>query len=145
MAFFFLKPEDAGHPETGPGADTPLCVFDTWLGDDLVRALRPVPLLLVTTPLKSTLETLDAPTGFRFGPARAERSLFFRAQRPRLQLPEFWELKVEGQAGRDDMGITADQSLVVSQRALDLLVKHSIRQAQLAQYAAEGKTWTRTS
>jgi hypothetical protein len=145
MAFFILKPEDAGNRQPEPGSEAPLCVFDTWLGDDLVRALQPHPLLLVTAALKSSLETLDAPTGFRFGPARVERSLFFRAQRPRLQLPVFWELQVEGQAGRDDMGITADHSLVVSQRALYLLVKHCIRQAQLAQYAVEGKAWTRMS
>ena len=72
-AFFFLKPEDAGHPERPSASDPPLYVLDTWLGDD--------------------------------------------------------------QAGLHDLGLTADKSLVVSQRALDQFVQHSIRHATLAQYA----------
>ena len=131
-AFFFLKPEDAGHPETPSASDACLYVLDTWLGDDLIRAH---PGLLVTTPLKESLESLPAPTGFRIVEARTRPSVFLQEQRPGLRLPLFWALQIYGQAGLHELGLTADHSLVVSQRALDQFVQHSIRHATLAQYA----------
>ena len=132
--FFFLKPEDAGHPEKPSASHPPLYVLDTWLGDDLVRAH---PGLLVTTPLKESLESLPAPTGFSIVAARTRSSVFLRDQRPELRLPVFWALQIHGQAGLHDLGLTADKSLVVSQRALDQFVRHSIRHAALTQYAPD--------
>ena len=59
-SFFYVTPEDTGH-EGPPTSDGMRCiVFDTWLGDDLVRAH---PLVLATAPLKQSLETLEPPTG----------------------------------------------------------------------------------
>lgn len=133
MAFFLLKPEDASHSEPRLASEAPLYVFDTWLGDDLVRAH---PRFLVTTALKTSLETLAPPAGFRMAPAHTRPSVFLERQRPQLRLPTFWELEVDGEAGVNDLGLTADRSLVISQRALDLLVRHSIRHAELAQYVS---------
>lgn len=131
MAFFVLTPEDAGRSEPQAEAGTPLYLFDTWLGDDLVRAH---PLFLATTPLKESLETLPGPTGFHCARVRAERSRFLQGQRPQLRLPEFWALEVYGQAGLHALGMTAARSLVVSQAALERLVQHSIPHAQFAQF-----------
>lgn len=137
-AFFVLRPEDAGHPEPPRTSEEPLYVFDTWLGDDLVGAH---PHFLVTAALKASLETLAEPTGFRASHARTRPSLFLERQRPELSLPTFWKLEIDGAAGVHDLGLTADGSLVVSQRVLDHLVSHSIHHAWLTQYAsaAEGR------
>lgn len=66
--YFVLLPELAGHWQ-GRQGDADLCVFDTWLGDDVVRAH---PLLLVATPVKQELEPLQPAGGFTVGPVRCE-------------------------------------------------------------------------
>jgi hypothetical protein len=131
MGFFVLTPEDAGHAEPEARGRVPLYVFDTWLGDDLVRAH---PLFLATTRLKMSLLTLPAPTGFHTAPVRALGSPFLRSQRPGLRLPKFWILEVYGRAGVHPLGLSADGSLVISQAALERLVEHSVPHAQFAQF-----------
>jgi hypothetical protein len=122
-AFFLVKPEDAGHPDRERSGGF---VFDTWLGDDLVSAQ---PDLLVTTPLKKDLESLDEATGFGLSPARTSCSTFFRRHKPQLTLPPFWAINVDGEPGNDDIGLTRDGSLVVSQRVMDVLVRHRVVRA----------------
>jgi hypothetical protein len=136
MAFFVMTPEDAGHAEAQDSAGTPLYVFDTWLGDDLVRTH---PVFLATTRLKNTLETLPGPTGFQSARIRAERSPFLRHQRPQLRLPTFWVLEINGEAGRHPLGLASDLSLVVSQAALDCLVQHTIVHAQFSHFVPAGQ------
>jgi hypothetical protein len=131
MAYFLVTPEDAGHarPHVGPGI--PLYVFDTWLGDDLVRAF---PVFLATAGLKDALEALPEPAGFRSTRIRVARSPFLRRHRPELRLPAFWALEIHGQAGSHALGLTMDRSLVVSQAALDRLVQLSVPHAQFSQF-----------
>jgi len=136
MAFFVVSPEDAGHAEPQGGGGIPLYVFDTWLGDDLVRTH---PVFLATARLKQTLETLPGPTGFHSARIRVERSTFLRRHRPQLRLPTFWVLEIYGQAGHHPLGLASDRSLVVSQAALDCLVQHSIPHAQLSQFVPAGE------
>ncbi|HEY6548491.1 MAG TPA: hypothetical protein VI589_11315 [Vicinamibacteria bacterium] len=131
MAFFVVTPEDAGHAEDPGGASLPLVVFDTWLGDDLVRAH---PVFLVSARLKDTLDVLPEPTGFRSLRIRTKPSRFMRGLRPELRLPTFWALEISGQAGVHPLGLAQDGSLVVSQAGLDCLVRHSIPHAQLSQF-----------
>jgi hypothetical protein len=117
--FFRIEPEMAGAPLPGE-ADVPvLFSFDTWLGDDLVRAY---PALLATTALKQALSGLPDPRGFQVEPARVRASRFRRRHHPGERLPRFWTLSVHGKAGRDDMGLTTDGSLVVSRRVFDVLI-----------------------
>ena len=129
--YFILLPELAGHWVASP-ADGDTCVFDTWLGDDVVRAH---PLVLVTTPVKEALEQLQSSSGFTVGPVGCETSLFFRRHNPGRQLPTFWAVHVNGEAGSDDVGLARDGSVVISRRVLDLLMRFRIKQAVLAQYA----------
>jgi hypothetical protein len=131
MAFFVLTPEDAGRAEPQPGSGTPLYLFDTWLGDDLVRAH---PLFLATTPLKESLEALPSPRGFHSSQVRVEPSPFLEGQRPRLRLPEFWALEVYGEPGIEALGLSAARSLVVSLAALLRLAEHRILHAHFAQF-----------
>jgi hypothetical protein len=77
---------------------------------------------------------LPEPTGIGLAPARVRRSRFFRSHNPSRTLPRFWEVRVAGRPGQDDMGLTASGTLVVSRRVLDVLLKFDIRRAVLAQY-----------
>ena len=132
-AFFFVKPEDAGHPKREGSGGQVLCLFDTWFGDDLVSAH---PVLLVTTPLKEALESLQSATGFCPDLAQVSRSRFLRYHNPDLTLPSFWALNVEGEPGVNDMGLSRDGSLVVSQRVMDVLVRHRVGRAVFSLFSS---------
>ena len=123
VSFFTIEPEASGSPAAGAPVGAVACVFDSWLGDDLVRAH---PAVLATTPVKGALLGLHQPTGFEIVRARIRSSGFFRKHSPGKRLPAFWAIQVRGQAGRDDMGLTAAGTLVVSRRVLDLLLDFRI-------------------
>ena len=134
MAFFVVEPEASGRPDgRGAPAGEVSCTFDTWLGDDLVRAH---PLLLVTTPLKKALEALKAPRGFALAPARATASAFFQSHDPGRRLPSFWSLEVKGRPGVDDMGMAGDGSLVASARVVEVMGRFTLKHATLSQYVS---------
>jgi hypothetical protein len=130
--FFTVEPEASGWPAARQGTTAVAYVFDTWLGDDLIRAH---PGVLVTTPLKRALERLPEPTGFEMARARVRSSGFYRNHHPGKRLPPFWAIQVHGQAGRDDMGLTGATVLVVSRRVLDVLLAFRVGRAVFAQYA----------
>jgi hypothetical protein len=132
MSFFTIEPEASGAPDSEGSGEVVSCIFDTWLGDDLVRAY---PAVLVTTPLREALLDLRQPTGFEITRARIRTSGFFRQQHPGVRLPPFWSIGVRGEPGRDDMGLTPAGTLVVSQSILDVLMDFRIGRAVLAQYA----------
>lgn len=131
MSFLIIEPEASGSSGGRPSPGTVSCVFDYWLGDDLVRAY---PAVLVTEPVKTALEALERPTGFTLTPARVTPSAFYRKHNPRRPLPSFWSIEVLGHAGRDDMGMTRAGQLVVSRRVLDVLLEFRIGRAVVAQY-----------
>jgi len=131
VGFFTIEPEASGWPAAGGAAGEVAFVFDTWLGDDLVRAH---PAVLVTTPVKTALRRLQAPTGFEISRARIRSSAFFRKHNPGKRLPPCWAIRIHGQSGRDDMGLTAGATIVVSRRALDVLLGFRIGRPVLAQY-----------
>lgn len=141
VSYFNIEPEASGWPAVGSRPGTVACVFDTWLGDDLIRAY---PVVLVTTPVKTALLRLQQPTGFEITRARVRTSGFFRKHSPGRRLPTFWAIQARGQAGRDDMGLTAAGTLVVSRRVLDVLLEFRIGRAVLTQYAS-GESASRRS
>jgi hypothetical protein len=134
VSFFSVEPEVAGAPASDEHAGGVACVFDTWLGDDIVRAH---PAVLVTTRAKNALSRLPGPTGFELTKARVTSSRFFRKHSPGRRLPRFWAVEVDGEAGRDDMGLTPSGTLVVSRRVLDVLLGFRIGRAALAQYTVQ--------
>lgn len=129
MRYLTVEPEIAGSP--GSAAAGSEVSFDTWLGDDLVRAF---PMFLVTKGLRDALGKAGVLTGFGFGTARIRSSPFFRKHNPGRRLPRFWALRVSGRPGRDDMGLTGGGVLVVSRPVLDVLLDFRIARATLAQY-----------
>jgi hypothetical protein len=132
-AFFFVRPEEAGRPEREPAEPAPTCIFDSWLGDDIVAAH---PVLLATTRLKRALEQSPAAGCLTTSRASTRRSRFFLRHNPGRRLPTFWVLDVVGTPGVDEMGMTPDHSLVVSQNLLDVLVQFRIPRAVISQYSA---------
>jgi hypothetical protein len=132
MGFFVVEPEVSGRPVGSAGAG-PLCRFDTWLGDDVVRAH---PLLLVTTPIKDALLGLGQPTGFSVVRVEAMRSEFFVRHDPDRQLPEFWSVEMHGRPGVDDFGMGRDGSVVASARVVEAMGRFSLKHTTLRQYTA---------
>ena len=141
MSFFSVEPEASGSPAPGSAPAQVRCVFDAWLGDDVVLAY---PVILVTTPVKRALLTFQKPTGFTVARAHIDSSAFFRKHNPGRRLPPFWAVQVQGRPGRDDMGLTPSGTLVVARRVLDVLLDFRIGRAVLAQYAP-GKRASRPS
>jgi hypothetical protein len=134
MGFFVVEPEASGRPSGMPGAgEGPSCVFDTWLGDDVVSAY---PLLLVTPDVKEALLELSHPTGFSLVRARATRSAFFEGHSPDRQLPTFWSVEAHGRPGVDDLGMGPDGSFVASSRVVEAMGRFSLRHATLTPYPA---------
>lgn len=131
MSYLTIEPEASGALAAGAPPNRVSCVFDTWLGDDVVRAY---PAVLVRTPVKEALLSLDHRSGFEIARARIRASPFYRKHSPGKRLPVFWAVQVKGLAGRDDMGLTPAGVLVVSRRVLDVLLRFRIGRAVLAQY-----------
>lgn len=131
--FFVVEPEMSGTPVRSESRFTRSIVFDGWLGDDLVRAY---PAVLVTSGLRSALQALPHPTGFRLSRARVESSAFLTLHEPGRRLPSFWSVDIQGEPGKDDMAITGAGALVVSRRVLDVFVEFRVGRAVFAQYNA---------
>jgi hypothetical protein len=131
MSFFTIEPEASGVPVNGSPSGRVVCVFDAWLGDDVIRAY---PTVLVTTPVKRALLGVKGASGFEITRARVSTSEFFRRHNPGRRLPPFWAIQIGSRAGRDDMGLTAAGILVVSRRVLDVLLDFRIGRAVLTQY-----------
>ncbi len=142
VGYFAIEPEASGWPAAEVAVGAVACVFDTWLGDDVVRAH---PAVLVTTPVKRALQRLHEPTGFEIARARIRTSAFFRKHNAGRRLPPFWVLQIGGRPGRDDMGLTAATTLVVSRRVLDVLLEFRIGRAVFMQYAPGERTSSPTS
>jgi hypothetical protein len=131
VAFYVVEPESAGRP-LAADAEPVTVSFDTWLGDDLVRAH---PLLLATTPLKDALERLPSARGFEIAPVQAGPSAFYRNHNPGRTLPRFWSIRVHGRPGIDDLGRTRGGEVVASGRVVEILGGFATRHATLAQFA----------
>lgn len=139
MNFFVLDPEVAGELGKNSELDTsvhpPLVrrlhfEVGPWLGDDLVQTF---PCYLVTARLKESLETSQM-TCIRFVDVEITASDAFRELNPGKPVPEFAWLKIQGQPGKDDFGLTRDSRLVVSRRALDALRQFRVKHCSIENY-----------
>lgn len=139
MEFYRLEPEVAGvlgegtvidaaaHP---PRIEAVHYEITDWAGDDLVEAF---PVYLVTDDLADTLvdSGLDA-----FRVRRATVTLSDEAQEllEGRELPTFHWLEVTGQAGVDDLGVTDQGQLVVSEQALDLFQGGTLENCEIDRF-----------
>lgn len=138
--FFLLEPEVSGGlgPNTviDRSAHPPLVsllqyCFDGWLGDELLETF---PCFIVTETL-GTLFTDEGFTGFQIATVDVVVSDRFVQQSVQRALPVFVWLQVNGIAGKDDFGVGLDNRLVVSARALALILPRCQRGLTVESFA----------
>ncbi|PQO27692.1 hypothetical protein [Blastopirellula marina] len=123
--FCVFEPEFAGplgprtimNPSVHPPQVSSLHIefdLEAWQGDELLEAY---PCFLVTENLRRVIER--AATGrFEFDTLRETRVAPSRKLKPFRPLPKLWWIKVTGQAGQDDIGLSANHCLVVDEHVV---------------------------
>lgn len=140
MRYYLLEPEVAGGFGNNAVIDTtthPPNVkhlhyeLDGWLGDDLLETF---PCYIVTDRLRQAISEV-AKRGFSFADVEISKSEQFRQFYRDRELPAFSWLKVSGQAGVDDLGISANHCLVVSERVLAAMQKNgNLKSCDIMEY-----------
>ncbi len=131
MNYFELNPEASGTfgesvEFDGSRQDRPPRVtkmafdFEQWPEDCIIETICN---FIITEPLKQALEQVSPPlTGCSFGHVEitTEEQQFDELYGDR-ELPNFVWLKIEGTACKDDFGYSQENSLVVSERVLEVI------------------------
>ncbi len=104
--------------------------FDGWLGSELVTSF---PCFLVTYRLGKAIEEA-ACTGCVFASVEVTLDKQFVARRSDIQFPTFVWMKVTGRAGKDDFGMSSDQSLVISDKARAIVTSHTLVDCNISPY-----------
>lgn len=106
--------------------------FNGWLGDAILESF---PCYIVTEEAKNKIEAIGA-TGVKFDDVEISTSEEFDDFCGDRQLPKFAWLRIEGQAGQDDFGVSPAPilRLVISQRVLDVLRPLGISHAQITPF-----------
>jgi hypothetical protein len=139
MTYFELEPEVAGGfgpATTGDLRARPPQVekfnyeFDVWPGDPLLEALSTY---IVTDHLKDRLIEASA-SGVAFGDVEVTKSGIFLDMNGDRTLPAFSWLKITGQAGKDDFGLSMSRHLIVSERAMNLLKVFGLKYCEVSEY-----------
>ncbi|WP_112137009.1 hypothetical protein [Glycomyces dulcitolivorans] len=127
MSYYLLEPEVAGELGEDTVMDTSVhppvvtrlqYVIQDWLGDEILES---TPCFVVTEHLAGLIGAAGL-SGYRF--ADAEVVLGEDAEELAdgpIDLPKWQWLQLTGTAGSDDFGASSNGSLVVSERALDVL------------------------
>jgi hypothetical protein len=133
--FYVVEPEVAGGwgkntVFTGvPGKPTVVhklhYQFDGWLGDELLES---TPCYIVTERLAHKMEQADL-SGVNFDEVEVTKSEQFEELYPNRSLPKFVWLKVNGKPGQDDFGVAPGLRLIVSDRALHVLMDGGLSHA----------------
>ena len=139
MTYFVLEPEVAGGfgpATTGDLRARPPLIerfnyeFDTWLGDPILEAIST---FIVTDRLKEALIEAQA-SGVAFGDVEVTKSGIFLDMNGDRTLPAFSWLKITGQAGKDDFGLSMSRHLIVSERAMNLLKVFGLKYCEVSEY-----------
>lgn len=137
--YFYIEPEVSGGLGDNTAADTTVhlpavsklnYLFDGWLGDDLLESF---PCYVVSDRIKTEIINSEL-IGFEIDGLEITKSDQFDELYSGKKLPGFSWLKMTGVAGKDDFGIASDHRLVVSGKALDVLKRGSIEQADLEEF-----------
>ncbi len=94
--------------------------FDGWLGDALLTTFP----CYIATALSADHLVRALMTGFKVDPVQISKSEKFKESPPGRNLPPFVWLRIWGIAGVNDLGLLADNTLVLSQDALALFARH---------------------
>ncbi|MBM3484740.1 MAG: hypothetical protein FJX66_15790 [Alphaproteobacteria bacterium] len=137
--FWSVEPEVAGELGHGSVLDTSVHPphvskleyrFIGWLGDELLETF---PCYVVTERLGVALISACL-AGFELDDVDVVVSDEFIEMYPGRSLPTFKWLKVTGQAGVDDFGLSHEHTLVVSDAALQQLRQHTLSHCDIEEY-----------
>jgi hypothetical protein len=137
--YYTLEPEVAGGWGKNIKANTsvhPPIVhalhyeFQDWLGDEIVESF---PCFLVSERLSIALKDAKL-NGFSLAEAEVSVSEEFKELKSASVLPKFRWLKIQGRAGEDDFGLSEDNLLVASKRALEVLRQFPLSNAEIAKW-----------
>jgi hypothetical protein len=101
-----------------------------WLGDPLLEAVRN---FIVTDRLKERLIEAHA-SGVAFGDVEVTKSGEFLDLYGDRPPPAFSWLKITGQAGKDDFGLSSSRHLIVSERMMNLLKAFGLKYCEISEY-----------
>lgn len=104
--------------------------FDDWLGDVVLQSF---PCYMVTAEVAVEIERAGF-TGATMDSAETSRSELFMDIDPALYLPEFRWLKVNGELCRDDVAVSPEHNLVISERLLNFLHARGLNHAEVIEY-----------
>jgi hypothetical protein len=118
MRSFIVEPAVPGDNSSSPGdwsVHPPIIQklnfeFDFLLNDVLFEAF---PNWIVTIPAKEAIQSAGL-SGASFDKVKISKSPDFKELEPSQKLPKFAWLKVNGDAGRDDFGVTRDLGPVLN-------------------------------
>ncbi|MCR6641672.1 MAG: hypothetical protein NVV82_22445 [Sporocytophaga sp.] len=102
-------------------------IFDGWLGGDLLKISS---CFIVTKALMLELEKAKI-SGIEFENFKLEISDMFKELYPNKELPQFYWLKIKGEAGKDDFGKAPKNKLIVSQNALNILNHFNLSDSEI--------------
>jgi hypothetical protein len=134
--FYIIEPEVSGGLGPNTVVDTSVFpprvskleyMFDDCLGDSIIESF---PYFFITEDASKDLIKHDV-TGFKLAPASISMSPTFHELNANIDLPSFKWLKVHGVEGQDDFWIHKDNRLIVSHRALDILITHQLDHANI--------------
>ncbi len=142
MKFYTLAPDVAGglgeHTEMDTTVHPPRVSklhyeLSTWPGDDLVESF---PCFLISSALGNGVRTSGL-TGFELAPVKVTLSPEAAEALDGHEVLGFQWLQITGKLAVDDFGQTPDATLVVSERALEyLLRKGSLENCDIEVYPA---------
>ncbi len=112
--------EFAGSRQERPPKVTKMAYdFESWPEDSINGWMSHY---IVTKELAQALESANPPlTGFSVGEVEVTTESQFDELYGDRELPEFVWLKVEGEAGKNDFGLSLKNSIVVSDRVLEII------------------------
>lgn len=137
--YYQIEPEVAGGWGESTEADTsihPPAVhllhyeFQGWLGDELLESF---PCFLVSKRVGQALQESGL-LGFSLGEVKVSVSSQFLEALGELVLPEFHRLNITGRAGQSDFGMSESHQLIVSQRALAVLRRFPLANAEASEW-----------
>jgi hypothetical protein len=102
-----------------------------WSGDDIIHCSH---FVIVTEELSVTIRASDL-SGCEIKDVLVTWDQKFEQWHPDIELPEFHWLRVTGDPGVDDFGMTEEPWLVVSEDALDTLREGTLEHAEIEPYS----------
>ncbi|MGJ8674287.1 hypothetical protein [Rubritalea sp.] len=138
MLYFELEPEVAGELGDSSIIDAtvhpPIVTklhyeFSGWLGDCLVESF---PCYIIKSEVAELLQNSGF-TGFSISDAQVSVSSEFVELHPNSNLGSWKWLRPSGRAGIDDIAVSSDHTLIVSNSVLNLLKSHGIDNCDVEQ------------